>query len=346
MHVVQRMPRRQVGYGRRMYSPPQRGLVRNSINYRYGQDGLEGMFNIGKMFTRMFTFTPSSFKLKNIAGAIGSVTSTIATGGIANIASEIAGPSGLKLTKGTVTGAHSKPMQYVGYGTMAAAAAAGLYFGGGAVISAVKGAGGVAASTSGMTSAGVGAGAGGTFAGGTAASTVASTGTGFMGTVGTVFSNIGSGLMTGLKAIGSVLPVLGGAMGGGGGQQQQQGGMTQEEYDAQVLAQQQQQAAYEAQVKAQQAALYNPGGQPISYVPETGQGGWFSQQPGQPSMNNSYGDLRSPYTAITEDGQQVQIDPTTGQVIQPGMSTEVMIGVAALALVGGIYFMSGNNKTN
>ena len=64
------------------------------------------------------------------------------------------------------------------------------------------------------------------------------------------------------------------------------------------------------------------------------------------SMNTSYGDLRSPYTAITEDGQQVQVDPNTGQVIQPGMSTELMIGLSVAALALGVYFMSGNEKTN
>lgn len=331
MHVVQRVSRRQVGNGRRMYSPAQRGLVRRNIGYVSEQDGLEGMFNIGKMFTRMFTFTPSSFKLKNIAGAIGSLTTTIATGGIANIASEVAGSSGLKLTNTTITSAHSKPMQYVGYGTMAAAAAAGLYFGGSAALTAVKGVGTTAATGTGLTAAGT-APAGTTVIGswGTGAAS-----TGFMGTVGSTLSSIGSGLWTGIKAIGSALPVLGGVMGGGGGQAQQGGETygppTQDQYAAEqaYLAQQAAQQAYDAQVAAQQGAMYIPAG----YA-----------QPA--SMNTSYGDLRSPYTAITEDGEQVQVDPMTGQVIQPGMSTEMMIGIAAIALLGGVWYMSGSEKTN
>lgn len=332
MHVVQRVSKRQVGYGKRMYSPAQRGLVRNSINSRQEQDGLEGMFNIGKMFTRMFTFTPSSFKLKNIAGAIGSLTTTIATGGIANIASEIAGSSGLKLTNTTITSAHSKPMQYVGYGTMAAAAAAGLYFGGSAALTAVKGVGTTAATGTALSQS----------AGSSTIATALGTGggTGVLSTVGNVFSTIGSGLMTGIQAIGSVLPVLGGVMGGGGGGQQQmveQGvdpyaQQYQDQYAAQqsALAQQALQAQYDAQMAAQQNALYMP----VEYGPQPA------------SMNTSYGDLRSPYTAITEDGEQVQVDPMTGQVMQPGMSTEIMIGIAALALVGGVWYFSGSEKTN
>lgn len=86
---------------------------------------LGGMFNIGKMFKRMVKFTPSSFKLKNIAGALGSATAFLATGGIANAVAEIAGPSGLKLTKGTITGAHSQAMQITGYAVAAGAALVG-----------------------------------------------------------------------------------------------------------------------------------------------------------------------------------------------------------------------------
>ena len=335
MHVVQRIPKR---VHRRMYSPHDRVVV-NGV----GLGELDGMFNIGKMFTRMFTFTPSSFKFKNIAGAIGSAVMTVGSGGIANIASEIAGPSGLKLTKGSITGARSDVSKIVGYGTMAAAAAAAVAFGGYALLpaaSGVAGAGGAAvtAAGTGMTSVGVAAGAGGTFAGGTAVTAASG---GFLSAAGSVFGTIGSGLMTVMK----VLPVLGtvmGGMGGGGGQQQQQqqqGGMTQAEYDAQVYAQQQQQAAYEAQVRAQQQQMY----QPTSYTPEGYSGGVVQQ----PSMNTSYGDLRSPYTAITEDGQQVQVDPATGQVIQPGMSTEMMLGIGGIAvLAAGWYFMSASKSNN
>jgi hypothetical protein len=71
---------------------------------------------------------------------------------------------------------------------------------------------------------------------------------------------------------------------------------------------------------------------------------------GQPTtMQTSYGDLRTPYTGVTEEGQQVQVDPTTGQVlpgvVQEGMSTEMMIGIGGVALLAGWYIMSGNSKS-
>jgi len=305
MHVMQHSRPRRIQ--RRMYLPSERQVV-NGV----GLGDVDGMFNIGKMFTRMFTFTPSSFKLKNIAGAIGSAAMTLSTGGIANVVSEIAGPSGLKLTKGTVTGAHSGVSKIVGYGTMAAAAAAGAYFGGSALLSPAK---------AGLTTAGTV----GTTAG-------VATGGGLLSTIGSGIMSIGSGL---LKA----LPLLGGVLGGGGGQQQtQQGGMTQAEYDAQVQTQAQQQAAYEAQVKAQQEQMYQPGAMQTSY--DTG-------QPSMTGMNASYGDLRTPYTAIAEDGSQVQVDPVTGQVIQQeGMSMPMMIGIGGAVALAGWYFMSGNKSNN
>jgi len=331
MHVIQHVPRR---IRRRMNLPSERMVVNGNglgsgerYAYATGLGELDGMFNIGKMFTRMFTFRPKSFTLKNIAGAVGSGTAFLATGGIANVAAEIAGPSGLKLTKTGLTSAHSKSMQYLGYGTMAAAAAAGVVFGGAALLPAAGAVGG----------------------GGVAATSAATTGAGFFGTVGSALSTVGSGLMTGLKFLGSALPVMGQVMGGGGGgQQQQQGGMTQEEYDAQQQAaytQGQQQAAYDAQVRAQQEQMYQPNaaygtGVPISYVPETG-------QPSMTGMNASYGDLRSPYTGVTQDGEQIQIDPRTGQVVQAGMlpdlsmTTWLVVGGVTLA---GWYMLSGSKS--
>lgn len=325
MHVIQHVPRR---IRRRMNLPSERMVVNGNglgsgerYAYAMGLGELDGMFNIGKMFTRMFTIRPKSFTLKNIAGAVGSGTAFLATGGIANVAAEIAGPSGLKLTKTGLTSAHSKSMQYLGYGIGAAAAATGLVLGGAALLPAAGAVGG----------------------GGVAASG------GILSTIGGTLSTVGSGLMTGLKAIGSVLPVLGGVMGGGGGgQQQQQGGMTQEEYDAQQQAaytQGQQQAAYDAQVRAQQEQMYQPNaaygtGVPISYVPETG-------QPSMTGMNASYGDLRSPYTGVTQDGEQIQIDPRTGQVVQAGilpdlsMTTWLVVGGVTLA---GWYMLSGSKS--
>jgi hypothetical protein len=306
-----------------MYSPYDRGVVSNvgvgrGVRYNYNELGeVDGLFNIGKMFTRMFTFTPKSFTLKNIAGAIGSVTTTIASGGLVAFAPKI-------------QSAHSDVSKIVGYGTMAAAAGAGLYFGGSALLSSVGGGAGAGALTT--------AGSVGTASSGS--STIGAVlGTGSVAestwTVGGVLSSIGSGIGTGLKALTSILPVMG-MMGGGGGQQQQ-GGMTQAEYDAQQKAAYdagQQQAAYNAQVAAQQQQMYQPGAMPVSY------------DMSQPTMNTSYGDLRSPYTAIAEDGSTVQVDPNTGQVIQPGLSTPMMIGIGGVVLLAGWYFMSGSKVSN
>jgi len=318
-----------------MYLPSERMVV-NGV----GLGELDGMFNIGKMFTRMFTFTPSSFKLKNIAGTIGSAVTTIGTGGIANIASEVLGSSGLKVVKGGFTSSHSKPMQYVGYGTMAAAAAAGAYYGGSALLSKSG-----VASGAGTTAGALPVGTGTVLAPavtpvGTGTVLAASTGTTggtFLSTLGTQLSNIGSGFMTVMKALPAVSGIMGAAGGGGGGQQQQQqGGMTQAEFDAQQRAayeagvrQQQEEAYRQQQIQAQQAQMM-----PVSYG-------------GEPvSMQNSYGDLRSPYTAITEDGQQVQVNPQTGEVIQPTtVSTEMMVGVGIVVLAAGWYFMSDSKDS-
>jgi hypothetical protein len=311
-------------------------LERQVVN-GVGLGELNGMFNIGKMFTRMFTFTPSSFKLKNIAGSIGSATSFLATGGIANVAAEIAGPSGLKLTKETLTSAHSKPMEYFGYGVTAAAAVVGAVVAA-PLIGGALGIGGTVATGTGLTA--VGTASSGSSVIGTALAPAA-TGGGFFSAVGGVLSTVGSGLMTGLKVIGSVLPMMGQVLGGGGGQPQQQGGMTQAEYDAQQQAayNAQQQAAYDAQVRQQQTQMYTPGGMPISYIPETG-------QPSMTGMNASYGDLRTPYTGVTQDGEQVQVDPRTGQVISEGMSTGMMIAIGGVTVLAGWYLMSGNKSNN
>ena len=328
MHVVQGRLRQQRQV-RRINLPSERMVV-NGV----GLGELDGMFNIGKMFTRMFTFTPSSFKLKNIAGTIGATVTTIGTGGIANIASEVLGSSGLKVVKGGFTSTHSKPMQYVGYGTMAAAAAAGAYYGGSALLSKSG-----IASGAGTTASSIPVGTGTVLAPasvpvgtGTVLASSGTTAGGFLSTAGNWLSNIGSGLSTVMKA----LPVVSALTGGGGGgqqqQQQEQGGMTQAEFDAQ------QRAAYEAGLRQQQIEAQQAQMMPVSYGAYGGE---------QPTMQTSYGDLRSPYTAITEDGQQVQVDPLTGQVIpQETMSTDMMVGIGGIALVAlaGWYFMSDSKK--
>lgn len=328
MHIVQH-PRRQ-RVQRRMYSPSERMAVNgvglgNGVRYNYsGLGEVDGLFNIGKMFTRMFTFTPSSFQLKNIAGAVGSVVTTVGTGGLIAFAPKI-------------QSAKSSVSKGVGYGTMAAAAAVGAYYGGSALLSSVGGSGSGAAALTTAGAPAIGTAASGSSVIGAATGQVAATTGGFWGTIGSGLSTVGSGLMTGVKALTAILPVLGAVTGGGGGgqQQQQQGGMTQAEYDAQMAAQARAQAEYDRQVAAQQAQMYQPGAMPVSY------------DMGQPaSMNTSYGDLRSPYTAITEDGQTVQVDPATGQVIQPGISMPVMVAIGGIVLLTGWYFMSGSKASN
>jgi len=273
MHVMQHSRLRRVQ--RSMYLPSERQVV-NGV----GLGEIDGLFNIGKMFKRMTTFTPGSFKLKNIMGALGSATMFTASGGLSSLAPK-------------ATGAHSSLSKAVGYGTAAVAAVAG----------------GVALLPAGA------------------------------------LTSIGGGLATGLKTVASVFPVASQVLGGSRGGQQPQGGMTQAEYDAQVRAQQEAQAAYDTQVRQQQAQMYQPGyASNIQYTPEQytppiiGQSG---------TMQTSYGDLRSPYTAISEDGQQtLQIDPRTGQVIPESMSIPMMIGIGGVVVLAGWYFMSDSKATN
>lgn len=274
MHIVQRPVRRS---RRRMYSPIERGVV---SNYGVGLGEVDGLFNIGKMFTRMFTFRPKSFTFKNIAGALGSVTSTALTGGLISLAPKL-------------QSAHSSLSRAVGYGTMAVAAVAG----GAALLPA-----------------------------------------------GSLMS-VGSAVGTGLKTLTSVLPIAQQVMGGRSGGQQGVDPYAQQYAQQQAYAQQQMaQQAYEAeqmrlaQIAQQQAQMYLPGAMAQAQ---------YEQR--NPSMQTSYGDLRSPYTAITEDGQQVQVDPATGQVIQAGILPE--LSMTTWLVVGGVtlvgwYFMSGSKRVN
>lgn len=317
MHVIQRRQRTE----RKMYLPSERQVV-NGVGLGLGS--VDGLFNIGKMFTRLVTIKPSSFKFSNIIGAIGSATTAIATGGIAPILSEFAGPSGLKLTKSNLTSAHSALMKDVGYGTVAVAAVAS----GAALAAGPAAIGGTAATGTGLTTiggSGIAESAGSSVIGEALAAGGGSAGTGFFSTVGSVLSTVGSGFMNVMQA----LPIIGQVMGGGSQPQpqQQQGGMTQAEYDAQ-----------QAYIAQQQAAMYQPGYNPgIPYVP-----GQYAGPVIDP--NSSYGDLRTPYSAIAEDGSVVQVDPATGQVIPSPVGTYILMG--GIALLAGWYLMSDSKSNN
>lgn len=302
MHVVQRPVRRR--YDRRMYSPLERNVV-NGV----GLGGVDGLFDIGKMFSRLTTFTPSSFKLSNIMGAIGSLTAFTASGGLSTLAPKL-------------TSAHSSAMKALGYGTVAVAAVAG-----GAALLAAPATG---ATGAGLTTVGTQS-AGSSIIGGITGTTVAPASTGIISTIGSGLSSVGTGLMNVVKAI----PYVGQMLSSGSGVPTQQ---TQSDAYAQQYVNAQQSAAdraYAAQVAAARAALYTPGYNPnIPYLSQQYAG------PLAPSDGGSYGDLRSPYTAITEDGQQIQIDPETGLPITTPLSPAMVVGGLAIAGLVGWYLMS------
>lgn len=316
-------------YTPQKYKPVSRkrlnSVIERQVVNGVGLGEVDGLFNIGKMFTRMFTFTPSSFKISNIAGAIGSVAMTTASGGLTAFAPKI-------------SSAHSTISKDIGYGVAAAAAATGLYLGGSALLSTVGGAGKVAATGTGLIGT---AAAGSTEIGAALAAPIATGGGGILSAVGSGLSTVGSGLMTALKALPLIGQVLGG--GGGGAAQQQAVDYGPAQPTAEQIAAQQ---AYEAQVAAQQAQMYQPGYAPnIPYVAGQYAGAPTIGQPG--TMDTAYGDLKSPYTAISEDGQQVQVDPRTGQVVQasmiPDLAPATWLAIGGATLVGW-YLMSGSEK--
>jgi hypothetical protein len=339
MHVVQH-PRRQI-VQRRMYSPYNRmvvngvGLGSNSVRYNYDNIGLSGL---------------DGSILQNISRVMGGITATIATGGLIWLAPKKTRISVERITGAMVTsggiGASIAPNAWglskseanITRGITAAAAvvAGGIYLAplmasGSSLIGVGGGAIGTASSGSSVIGAATG-------------QVVASTGGGLLSTIGSGLQTVGSGLWTVAKGLlPNLLQMGAGLMTGGGGgvqpqQQQQQGGMTQAEFDAaqQAAAQEgarQQQEAYRNQMALQQSQM------PIS------NGMMYGEPIGQ-TMNTSYGDLRSPYTAITEDGQQVQVDPNTGQVIPEGMSTTTKVMLGGVVLLAGWYFMSGSKANN
>jgi hypothetical protein len=326
MHVIQHPRGRRVQ--KRMYLPSERMVVNgvglgSGVRYVAGLGEVDGLFNIGKMFSRLIHITPRSFQLKNIAGAIGSAAMFTGSMGLSSLAPKL-------------TGAHSTIAKDVGYGVMAAAAVAGAVVAA-PVIGGALGIGGTAATGTGLTAIGTEA-AGSSIIGAATGQVAAATSGGFLSTIGGAISSVGGGLMTAMQA----LPLIGQVFGGGQVQQQVDYGPAQPTAD-QIAAQ----AAYDAQVRAQQATMYQPGYTPnIPYVPGQYTGIPIAPTGEQPSMNTSYGDLRTPYTAITEDGEQVQVDPRTGEVVSPGISTPMIIAIGGITLLAGWYLMSDSKSTN
>jgi hypothetical protein len=258
-----------------MHLPSERQVV-NGV----GLGELEG-FKLKKAFKRLVKVKKSSFKLKNIMGAVGSATMFTGTMGLSSVVAP------------KLTGAHSKLSRIVGIGATAIAAGAGA---------------------------------------------IALAPAGTMAAIGSGVSSIGGGLMTGLKAVGGLVPMagklVGGIFGGGGTgvapqQQYTEQPMYGPVYDPAAMQ-------YAQQVEAQRAQMYTPGMvQDVTYRGE----------PLEPiTASNSYGDLRSPYTAQAEDGRTLQIDPATGEIVQPIWTNPVYLGGGAVVLLLGLYMMQGNDK--
>jgi len=321
MHVVQRVPRRMQ---RKTYLASERQVVNNvgvGSGTRYNYSGLgevDGMFNFGKMFSRAFTFKKHSFDFKNILGAAGSVIGTIGTGGIG----QLVAPGQF--------GAHGKVAGFIGGTLVPVAGLLPKKFTG---MTASERLGSDVALAVGLTVAG-----GYALApmlpaiGGAIASGASSVGSGLM----SIFSGSGSGLMS----------MVGKLFGGGGGQQQ--GGVdygpgqpTADQLMEQARINQAQQAAYAAQT-----AMYQPGGYSPS-IPFVGD--QYAGAVAAAPSSGSYGDLRTPYTAIQEDGTQVQVNPATGQIVQagiiPDLSPTTWLAIGGVTLVGW-YFMSGSKSNN
>jgi type II secretory pathway pseudopilin PulG len=292
-----------------MYLASERRVV-NGV----GLGAVDG-FDVGKMFTRMFKFTPNSFKMSNIMGAVGSVVSNFGTFGLASALAP------------KTFGAHSTTMKQVGMGVTAAAAAAGAYYGGSALMntgigqSVVGGAGNLLKSA-------------GSF----------------------ITNNASSILKTGMGLFTS--PSGGG--GGGGMTQAQYDAMVAQQQQAAMIAQQQ--AAYNAQ-QAQNAADKSVENQLTPTVYPTmdsgasipGSAGPYPQDmqiqsPYSPLSDPTVSQYVDPTTGlVTDPATGNKLDPATGQVVQAGMlpqlstNTWLLIGGATLL---GIYLTAGSKSTN
>lgn len=315
MHVV-RVPSRQVRV-RRMYLPSER-LVVNGV----GLGEVDG-FDIGKMFTRMFTFKASSFKPSNIMGAIGSVVSNLGTFGM-----------GSMLAPKTFS-AHSSTMKKVGMGVSAAAAAAGIGYGAykflpaGTFSNVVSGAGNMLKSTGTILKGGL---------------EVLKTGAQILGGGGKQQAQQGGMTQADMLAL----------------QQQQQAMAAYNAQQAQIAAynaqqqalynQQQQQGQYSTDVSQQLTPTVYPsmdaGPSAVGPYPQD----MTAQGPYSALTDYDMSTLVDPTTGlITDPKTGNKIDPSTGQVVQAGMlpafSTRTWMIIGGVTLLG-LYLSSGSKANN
>lgn len=303
---------RQLRVQRRVYLPQERVQV-NGI----GLGEVDGLFNVGKMFKRMTTFTPRSFQPKNIFGAIGSVAMFTGSFGLSSLAPKL-------------TGAHSKLSKGVGMGVVAAAGA----IGGGMLLAPMLPAiGGVATGTgSGLMS------------------MASSVGGGIMKVVGGVggFLKPVMGMFGGGGKSGGGQQQQAYETGYTQAQAQAQSQMQQQQEYDRYIAQQQQQLLYNQKVAASEGSPLGPQGDYFPTMPGGGSSGAYPVAGPDVQLNQPQA-LMSPEDAARLG---VSIDPITGQVIprqiaQAGMipelsgTTWLIIGGVTLA---GIYFMSDSKK--
>jgi hypothetical protein len=297
---------RQIRVQRRVYLPQERVQV-NGV----GLGDLEG-FNIGKMFKRMVTFTPSSFKLKNMLGALGSVTATVATGGLAPIISS------------KTFGAHSSAMKTLGTVTAIA---------GGAIAGGV----GLAAVAPGLLPA-IGAGL----------SSVGSGAMSLLSSTGGLLTSVGGGL---LKSVGGIFGGGGGGSQQQQGyetgytQAQQQIAQQQQQQQYDEYMRQQAMEQFRQQQIAQSYSLPNSGLSNTLFPSMPGGGGSSGGSGAYPVAGP---DMQLPQAmALSPEQEGMMVDSRTGQlvprVVQAGMipdlsgTTWLIIGGVTLA---GWYFFS------
>lgn len=316
MHVVSRPVRQRVR--KRMYLPSERMVV-NGV----GLGEVDG-FNIGKMFTRMFTFKPSSFKPSNIMGAIGSAASFVGTFGLSSA-----------LAPKTFS-ANSSTMKKVGMGVTAAAAAAGIGYGAykllpsGTFSNVVSGAGNLLKSGGTVLKGGL---------------EVVKTGAQIIGAAGGGKQQAQAGGMSQEDAM-----IL---------QQQQQAYIEQQRQIAAYNAQQQ--ALYEEQQRQQYSSGNVPVSEqltPTVYPTMSAGPSATGPYPQDMTAGSPYSLLTdegiskyidSTTGLLVDPATGNKIDPATGQVVQAGMfpklSTQTWVIIGGMTLLG-LYLSSGSKASN